>query len=422
MNVVRCLFRAARESPLVAAYLLVFALELTIFARNVKDMIFYFLPAHNYTIPIYYINYGDGFARRGLPGTILKLAVGNPTSHDARVFGWLLTIVGVAGVATIAVLLGRCSSSAGRRILLVLAAATSSLSLLLVLADPGRYDDIGFACVAGVALLASWHRPGAVAIVGAMTLAVAVATLSEEFLFGFLCPVVLACAFQVARRQPGLASDPRLVRRQAVRLAALPLVVGAILLAWSAISKPSASLVAAAQKASGHPLHSLDAASALRLSVSGQWQLQEYYGRYAVITPAVWIVLFALTCFAISRFLDRIDRCYWISAAYGAGVGIVLSVIGIDGRRWWAMAFMTHLATTATIYGQGAHAVRAAAEGARARTATLLAAAVLALTLVTAPLSVSDIYPPLLTKGAYWKHVAQLWIPYDPRSCTPPGC
>jgi hypothetical protein len=160
----------------------------------------------------------------------------------------------------------------------------------------------------------------------------------------------------------------------------------------------------------------------LRLSVSGQWQLQEYYGRYAVITPAVWAVLFCFTCLAISRLLDRIDRKYWISMAYCAGVGIVLSVIGIDGRRWWAMAFVTHLATTAILYGVGAQRVRVAAEAVRGRTVTLLASGVLALTFVTAPLSVTEIYPPLLTKSSYWKHVEQLWIPDHPRSCTPPGC
>jgi hypothetical protein len=427
MDAVLRLYRIAKDSPLAAAFLLLFALEITIFVRNAKNLILYFSPSHNYTIPIYYISYSDGFARRGLPGALLKLVVGNPTSHEARVFGWLLTALAVAGVATIVLLLNRCSALVERRLLLSLIAATSSLSLLLVLADPGRYDDIGFVCVAGIALLAFQPRASIVAVVGLLTLATAVATLSEEFLFGFLCPVVLTCAFQIVRRSNEDSSvGSRL--RQAARLSALPLGTGAVLLAWSVIAKPSAALVAAAQRASGHPLHELDAASALRLSVSGQWQLQEYYGKYAVITPAVWAVLFGLTCVAISRFIDRIDRYYWISAAYCACVGIVLSVIGIDGRRWWAMAFVTQLATTAIRYGQDGGGVRfpvAVSQTvgvARDNLATLVASAVLLLTLVTAPLSVSDIYPPLLAKGAYWRHVTELWIPYHPRSCTPPGC
>ena len=134
------------------------------------------------------------------------------------------------------------------------------------------------------------------------------------------------------------------------RLAAIPLVAGAIFAIWSLIARPAQSTIDRAQAAAGVRRGTFDAASALGMSLSEERRFVDAFGVGNVeFSIGMWFVLFLTICAALRYLIRTPRRWYWASAVYCAVVACAVSQLGIDFRRWWLLALTAQLATAALL-------------------------------------------------------------------------
>ena len=164
--------------------------------------------AATWNVSNYFVSYSDGFVRRGLPGAAFNLFA-TPNKSSAFTMFWVLTGLSYAGALAAAFVVTRTVARKRYLPFVWLIALISPFALNALAANEenaylGRYD--GICALAMVALVFVGRirvdqRPAlsarTIAAVSAMTLLVCVATLSEEFTFAFMIPVLLACAYRL---------------------------------------------------------------------------------------------------------------------------------------------------------------------------------------------------------------------------------
>ena len=295
-------------------------------------------PTSDYVASHWWLDYGHGFVRRGLPGQVLTWIVGGaPTADQVDVAAVAVTLVAVLALGF---LTWSPMASLSAPLVPVSAPAVAVSALLLVspftfvmtAQEVGRYDAIGIAALA--VLVAVRGRPVALAAVAAT---VVVAVLSEEFLIAFLAPV--AC-LAVHRAELG--------RQQRLATAVAAVGPGLIAATVSLAVRPDPSGLRAALLAAhaARPDILLEGRSAIavlmqtpydsiaHLAQMSPWTLPAltglYGGCYAAGVAALWHLL--------GR--PRIGAL----VAWFALSAVGLSVLGIDYRRWWALAFVATVA------------------------------------------------------------------------------
>jgi hypothetical protein len=395
----------------LAAYLYCFAVVLwhtvSVLHRDYTQTAAY--NAARWNVSNYFVSYSDGFVRRGLPGAAFSLFA-TPNKSSAFTMFWVLTGLSYAGALAAAFVVTRAVARKRYLPFVWLIALISPFALNALAANEenaylGRYD--GICALAMVALVFVGRirvdrRPALsgriIAAVSAMTLLVCVATLSEEFTFAFMIPVLLACAYRLTRE-----------RHSAYRLAAIPLVAGAIFAIWSLIARPAQSTIDRAQAAAGVRRGTFDAASALGMSLSEERHFVDAFGVGNVeFSIGMWFVLFLTICAALRYLIRTPRRWYWASAVYCAVVACAVSQLGIDFRRWWLLALTAQLATAALLLsaeredGVGSHQDQWAR---RAWVAAVLVGC------VAFQLNPGVFHPGMLARSVYWKSTAAYWVP-----------
>ena len=257
----------------------------------------------------YFVSYSDGFVRRGLPGAAFSLFA-TPNKSSAFTMFWVLTGLSYAGVLAAAFVVSRAVAQKRYLPFVWLIALISPFALNALAANEdnaylGRYDEI---CAMAMVALVFVGRvrvdqrralsARTLVAVSAMTLLVSVATLSEEFTFAFMIPVLLACAYRVTT-----------VRRYGYRLVAIPVAAGAIFAIWSLIVRAPQSTIDRAQSAVGARRGAFDAASALGMTLSEERHFVNAFGVGNVeFSIGMWCVLFLTICAALRYLIQRFER------------------------------------------------------------------------------------------------------------------
>lgn len=351
------------------------ALGLALIARQALKGVDTIPPYH---APQYWLDYRDGFVRRGLPGEVVALlGGGNPSLALVETLAIALSLGAVAAIAALA---WRASWDAPRRLhqtATLAVIAVSPLTVTLVARDLGRYDDIGIIAMFGLVALPWRARPWLAAAAGGVLVAVAVA--SEEFLLAYLAPIVL---IQILRQLPDGT-------RRAAGLAALSLAPGALLAAASLIVDPTRALITdTLNRAAGHgvPTGGHNAVSVLG------WSLGQELGHVGdfslpsiVLTVAMWAAFFLAAALLLHRLSpSHTARHFAALAGYYAAVALALGAIGVDYRRWWGLALIGMLACCAL---PGSRRTERTSATTRAiPTAVLIAVALVSLMAALAPI------------------------------------
>jgi hypothetical protein len=300
-------------------------------------------PLTPYVFPQYWLDYGDGFVRRALPGQVLHLLVDRPPDRgDAVVAATVLALAAVAGVLALAVALGRRAGSWPAGLAVAAAVVVSPLTLSLPVRDLGRPDSVGLAVLALLACL-PWHRLPTPLSVGLVAVLCAAATATQEFLLLVVAPVAVLA---LARCVPG--------RRVRVAAAALvPAVVVALLSAVVPAPVAAVDRASAEAAAAGVPPPAAlvpDHTSVLRLRYGFRDNLTAYYSLLdpptVVATTLMWGGVAVLTLGLVWQLMGGAlrDRRFVAVLASAVLVAGLLSCAGIDHRRWWALATVGGLA------------------------------------------------------------------------------
>lgn len=364
VGIVRAAFFA--EAPALTPLLLLAVLATGVHVGLVLGLRTLYRPAlPRWQAGLFWVDYGNGFVRRGLPGELLSRAVGHPpTAAQVTGAGLVLSGAAIAGLLVLAAVLARRARSPGARLVVFTVVVTSPFTLTLVAWDPGRYDDVGVVVLVGL-VLAGRSVAAATARRWPLHLAVAVATTaavaSEEFLVAFVVPVALL-ALQDHDREPASGRRPSAV----ALLTIVPALTLAAVSMWAAV--PSATVGNAFAEAQQAGIRITE-----RPWTNGIVVLDRSIGDAAtytatlspwtrVLVPLGFAVLYLLCAVLVWRAIGRPAPCRfgWLVAGYGA-VAVLLGLVGVDYRRWWALAFVALLASVILLRPTAARAVPAGA-------------------------------------------------------------
>ncbi len=379
--------------------------------------------AADYSVSGYFTSYSDGFIRRGLVGSVFALLT-TPTWSNAHILFWALTATSYLALLVIAVQVAAVAPGDERWLVLLLV-LSAPFSIRGVADYLGRYDAVGLAVIGALTVIGSrprlWLRDLTAGVL--LTCAMLIGSLSEEFLFFYLVPVIVA--FELRRGGPIRLVHSR-VSGGARRLltAAVPLLAGGAAFLASALSHAPASELAEAQHKAQASFPNADAATFLGYSFSDELRYMRAFGTGNVLAGmTMWVVIFAVACLALNELMGRLGRIYWLSAGYCAGVGAFLCYIAADWRRWWVIAFAAQLAVAA-IVSRSLHPADAAtdSDGRTASASQRFSAvvhpgrprlAVLATLLLTLTLGFyTGVFPArTLVEREYWKSDLSYWVP-----------
>lgn len=288
----------------------------------------------------YWVTYRDGFIRRGLPGQVLAwLTNGTPTGTQMSAYATVLAGFGAVALGLLALLLGREASTRRGAFLVFTLIAVSPFTFSLIVRDLGRYDVIGFVGLVMVALIGLRASGLWAAILSGLVCIVAVA--SEEFLLVHLAPVVL-----LAVRYASRGSSSATYMATAAVLPAAGMAVASTL-----VRPDRGSLLRAVDLAHvARPDIARDGRHAIAALSQSLESAVSHYFQISPWTMPVLAVLFggfaaaavALAWVCVGCPQGRILRgigLYLMLATVG------LSVVGIDYRRWWGLAFVAALAS-----------------------------------------------------------------------------
>ncbi len=311
-----------------------------------------------YIAPTYWLDYGQGFLRRGFTGEALTWLAGDvPTIGAARAWSTTLTVLSAASILVLArVLSRRVIGGRWERAAIAAAVLASPVLLSVPVKDFGRPDAFGVVAVVIIAVV-PWRRvPWAVAL-GAMALLCALATAAEEFLLLVTGPVAL---LQAARLLA--AADRRPVWAGVALIPATALAAASVLVTPSGSTLRSA--VDEATAAGAPPADPLIADgvtvlprnhSVAALSTGLAQSARNYYAQLSpsavVGLTLLWGLAFLVTVVLVWQLLGGSlrDRAFLATAAGGAGLAVALSVPAIDYRRWWALSAVAVLGAFAVV-------------------------------------------------------------------------
>jgi hypothetical protein len=293
--------------------------------------------------PLYWLDYREGFVRRGLPGELLSLvSAGPPTFDVVLVTGLVLTVAGGVAVVALAWRLVRLADAPVTRVAAGVLVAASPFVVLLLPGSIGRYDAVGVVAGAAVALLPLARRlpPWPVAVV--LALVVAAACASEEFLVAYLVPVALAAAVRLGRGSGG----------RTTAMAVIVLAPGAVVAVVSLLIRPSPGFIRSTLQLAGKAgvpgagRSRINAVTALDNTLADQFAL------FADFDPATLIgmlvafgVLFAALAATLWLLVGRpVPRAALAAGVWLAVVALAVTLVGVDVGRWWGLAFVGFVA------------------------------------------------------------------------------
>ena len=310
-------------------------------------------PVTDYKGPNYWLGYGSGFVRRGLPGAILRrVAGGSPTYRQMERTGVALSRAAAVSVVPMAVQLGLRAPGGLPRITATGLLVSSPLTCTLLLHDVGRYDAIG---VLALALMATgrsaWSRlplpVSALVMAGAVSIAVA----SEEFLLAVLAPTVAAAVHLISRHH-GLS------RSAEIRLLSGVLAPGTAVAAASLLTPVPADALASAraeaQRAGVRPAGPIgDALAALNRGFVENLAYFRLFGRTPIaLSSALWGGYYFLTAVLAKKLLGPgAGPLFSPLVAAHALIAGALSASGVDFRRWWGLALIGLMSAVALTDG-----------------------------------------------------------------------
>ncbi|WFG44932.1 hypothetical protein [Pseudonocardia alni] len=288
--------------------------------------------------PLFWVDYGDGFVRRGLPGELLSWSsAGSPDYGLMVAAAIVLAATAALSLLGVAVVLGRAAPTAPTAIAVTALVLAAPFTLTLLLRDLGRYDGVGVVAIAIIVLLGI--RPGSAPLSTSIVLAVAVAAAagSEEFLVAFAAPAAIAAAYRLAGDHAGGA-----------RLAVVILGPGAVVAAAGLLTRPSpeslASRLAEARTAGVGPSFPAgnDAVTHLGNSVEQQMGVIDRYPPADLIGTWLLCGAAAVSIGAVVWLLlgRPAPAPTMLTAGWLGLVTVTLSLVGVDYIRWWALAFV----------------------------------------------------------------------------------
>ncbi len=278
-----------------------------------------------YIAPQYFLDYRDGFVRRGLPGELLSVAT-HPTYAMVRDIGLVLSLLAGAAIVVMAVA-ARRRAAAGHGWLALGLVVASPLTLGLLVHDVGRYDGLGFLALALLALVrVPAAGPRRVLLLLALSTVLAATVASEEFLLLFLAPVTLL----------------------ALRGRALPVLLPAAgVAALSLAVRPPERLLTstlARTGSAGAPVLDPNGVDVLRNTLRDQASFVVHFDSHAIQVFAIVVVLgfYLLTSAALWALLPSVapPRSQLLITLYLGAAALAISVVGVDFRRWWSLALV----------------------------------------------------------------------------------
>jgi hypothetical protein len=290
----------------------------------------------------YWISYSDGFVRRGLPGQIVaSVAGGPPSSATVTTVAVLLTALAGGAFVALAVNVYNIAETRWAAVTGATVVAVSPFTFSLLVQDAGRYDAVIFAAAALISLagIRLKSKPTVIIVVSA---AVLFAAATEEICVIFLAPLAAACLWRAR------------VRPTTIAFALVPALVVA---AASLLIPPSQDgLVRALRHAHSArndiPLDGqLTAIGALRQTPGS---IMAQMTGASLVAPVLLTAVFVTFYLCITRLvwtcLDRPQaRIFRYFVALYAMGAVGSSLIGIDYRRWWAMAFAVTIWTAVVL-------------------------------------------------------------------------
>lgn len=320
---------------------------LVVYAASSVRSVVRLIPAHRIRGgimgPWFYLDYSDGFVRRGLPGELLRLIWG-PSPVSVEIVGWAISFVAAAAMIFIALRIGSLAQRPGAGLVATTIVLITPLGITTIIRDPGRGDYIGMTAMAAMLLVATTRRPSPAVAVCAAALGTAIAVASQEFLIAFLAPVVGSLLYVTVRVRsptgtPGFA-------KHCAKLISFALLPAIALTVASAVTKPSSAYLHNLHHRS-HPQAGHGADWELGQSLGGvmEWVLQSRGLGAIIATTSIWGLVYLVTVLAIRIVVGRLGTWYWISATYFALVAAT-STVALDVRRWWTLGLVSHLVVT----------------------------------------------------------------------------
>ncbi|GAA5174970.1 hypothetical protein GCM10023321_79960 [Pseudonocardia eucalypti] len=290
----------------------------------------------------YWVDYRDGFVRRGLPGAFLRLFTDSPTPAQATWFAAGMLVAGAVALLVLVILLARTVSGVEPRLLVVAVAVASPFTFDQLLRIIGRFDGLGFAAMAAIALLCvggAAHRSARAVGIGALVL---LATATEELLFAFVAPIAVIALFRLGRTGHRL----RVV-------GAAVLAPGTAVAALSVLRRPSRdALTRLITEANAAGLE-VNLAKENTISTLGQTATQgfRFFLGMSPLTVLTGLIVFG-GCYLLTTAMLRTAVGSGRLGALAVGfalVAVLLSAVGNDYRRWWALAFVAFIAALAML-------------------------------------------------------------------------
>jgi hypothetical protein len=293
------------------------------------------------------ISYEYGFVRRGLPGEILALL----TDRIPGPGGVTIAAVSLASAALLAwVFLGsvvlRRIRAGWTRLLAAAALVASPFTVSLAIIDIGRYDAVGLVALAVLVGVSGRARPSVVCAVGAACVTIATAT--AEILFAVVAPVAVVACWH--------AYGSNMTRRAAL-ISVLMLGPGAMIAVASFALRPTEVVL---HQFLAYALHVrpdiqqgpyLNAVSALAQNTQRIGAgISEIAAATLLFETALFASCYGAAVWLLARLAGQPARPLFDLAVMGfACVALMLTVLGIDYRRWWALAFAGVVAVIALL-------------------------------------------------------------------------
>jgi hypothetical protein len=300
----------------------------------------------------FYLDYSHGFVRRALPGELLALVSG-ASPRSVEVLGWAISFAAVPALVFIAWRIGALASRSEARLVATTLVLICPLGLTTILRDPGRMDYIGMVAMAAMLLVATLTRASLVVAVLVAAFGAALAVASEEFLIVFLTPVVVALLYVTVRERSPTGAHG--VTSLCAMLSAVALLPAVTLAAASVVAKPSSAYLDTVDVRSNASVQ-IGAVFELRAGFRGNlhWVFDNRAVGAMAATTLIWLFIYALTVIALRIVLGRLGGWYWVSASYFA-LGALLGLVTIDYRRWWTLAFVSHLVVVGILGARERH-------------------------------------------------------------------
>lgn len=308
----------------------------------------------SYSLSHYWVNYSDGFVRRGLPGEILVLLGATPTVPEMVVFAAGVQLACVTGLVMLVRGVARAVDAPQDRFFLAAFVCVSPFMFSRI-GGLGGSDSFG-PIAAAIIILLSRGLPGdARSRIGrgvTLCAVVALATAWEELLFCFTAPLAVLALYLLGW-----------TARRLVWVAAAVLLPGAVLAVMSVFLRPSSTaLVAAIGRARTAGLN-VDLTRENSISALGQ-TAGNGFGNF-IGTSLLTIVVFWVLC--IGAFVISVpvvlrmtgqqhNRLGWLMVGVFSLASLVISLVANDYRRWWGAAFVATLAMVVMVtHGKKPH-------------------------------------------------------------------